>query len=200
MSGVFGRHGGFSILELMITLALAGVLVGLAVPNMRAFNQNNRLTAASNDLLHAFQVARNEAITRQRNVVVCASNNPTADNPDCSYGPFVGWFVFQDTNNDWQRNEGDIVIDQHNLLSDTVTVRTDNDGIQSFNFSGFANVGGVRRPTRNIVICDTRGVGARGENSMGRALLLTPTGRARVTKAVNEVSDALRATGADGCP
>lgn len=189
------KERGFTLFELVITLIIASILVGVAVPNMRQFNLNNRLTAASNDLLHSIQVARNEAITRQANVVVCASDAPTAENPECTYGPFVGWFVFVDANGNWQRDEGEVVLEQHNPVPDAVIVSNDNDGIVSFNFTGFANPAGDKTNTRNVVICDSRGIGARGEASMGRAMIITPTGRARVTKLPAEVEDALEATG-----
>ena len=53
-------------MELMVTLALVGILVGLAVPSMREFIRNNRLTGGANDVLRALRLARSEAIKRQR--------------------------------------------------------------------------------------------------------------------------------------
>jgi prepilin-type N-terminal cleavage/methylation domain-containing protein len=195
---------GFSLFELMMALAIAGVLVGLAAPNMRSFTQNNRLTAASNDLLRAFQIARSESITRQRTVVVCASNNPTADTAVCSYDAFTGWIVFEDNNNNWQRDDGDTLIDQHNTINEELTVRTDNDAIVSFNSTGFANLAGARTPSANVVICDARYVDDNpvepdGPSVGGRALVITPTGRARVTKVATEVKAARMSTG-EACP
>jgi type IV fimbrial biogenesis protein FimT len=196
-------QGGFSLLELIVAITIAGVLVGLAVPNMRSFNQNNRLTDASNDLLRSLQVARSEAITRQRTVVLCASSNPTADTPTCNYDAFNGWIVFEDNNNNWQRDDGDMVIDQHNALSDTLTIRTDNDAIVSFNSAGFANLAGAKAPSANVVFCDKRGIaaiGAANSASMGgRALVITPTGRGRVTKLATEVGQAAANIG-ETCP
>jgi type IV fimbrial biogenesis protein FimT len=196
-------QSGFSLVELIVAITIAGVLVGIAVPNMRSFNQNNRLTDASNDLLRSLQVARSEAITRQRTVVLCASSNPTSDTPTCNYDAFTGWIVFEDNNNNWERDDGDLVIDQHNTLSDTLTIRTDNDAIVSFNSAGFANLAGAKAPSANVVICDKRGIGALGDGTSaamgGRALLISPTGRGRVTKLAAEVGQAAANIGG-GCP
>jgi type IV fimbrial biogenesis protein FimT len=197
-------QSGFSLVELIVAITIAGVLVGIAVPNMRSFNQNNRLTDASNDLLRSLQLARSEAITRQRTVVLCASSNPTSDTPTCNYDAFTGWIVFEDNNNNWERDDGDMVIDQHNTLPDTLTVRTDDDAIVSFNSTGFANLAGTKAPSGNVVICDKRGIaGIDGDPTSaavgGRALLISPTGRGRVTKLATEVGQAAVNTGG-GCP
>jgi type IV fimbrial biogenesis protein FimT len=192
---------GFTLAELMVTLAIAGVLTAVAVPNMRVFIQNNRLSGASNDLLRSFQLARSEAIKRQEDVVVCASDDPTADDPVCSYGDFKGWVVFEDENNNWQFDDKDVVIERHGLLDTAILVRADNDGIESFAPSGFANPPNPlapKAPTRNVVICDERGIVAAAGVSKGRALLITSTGRVRITKEPAEVSDAANKAGA--CP
>lgn len=48
------------------------------------FRRNNRLSSASNDLLGALQLARTEAIKRQRTVALCATADPQAAEPACS--------------------------------------------------------------------------------------------------------------------
>src|SRR5690606_20241281 len=90
---------GFTLFELMVTLAVAGVLAAVAIPNMRYFIPNNRWTAATNDLIRASQIARSETIKRQRPVVVCARAAPAAAPPTCSYGEVRGWVVFENANN-----------------------------------------------------------------------------------------------------
>src|SRR5437879_5907838 len=108
---------GFTLTELMVTLAVAGVLAGGAVPNLRSFIQNSRLSSASNDLLRSFNLARTEAIKHQTNVAVCASAAPMLAAPQCSYGPFNGWIVFQDRNSTWQvPNDGQPIFERHELL------------------------------------------------------------------------------------
>lgn len=201
-------EGGFTLMELFTTLLVVGVLTAIAVPNMRPFIQNNRLTSAANDLLRSFQVARTEAIKRQQNVVVCASANPTASAATCSYGAFTGWIVFQDGDvtagvaPNWQRDGTDTIIERHDLIDSTITVKTDNNGIESYAATGFANPAGVQIPTRNILICDIRGNQVSGgstvTNSVERAVIIAATGRVRVSKVKSDVDNTIAAVG--GCP
>jgi type IV fimbrial biogenesis protein FimT len=183
---------GFTLMEFLTTLAVVGIVAALAVPNMRPFIQNNRLTSASNDLLRSFQLARTEAIKRQQNVVVCASADPTAANPTCNYGTFNGWIVFQDTNSNWQADAGEAVLEQHALLDSTITVKQDKDrdAIESYAPSGFANPAGAKNPTRNVLICDVRGNKVTGAQSVERALLVTATGRVRVSRLSTDITNA----------
>jgi type IV fimbrial biogenesis protein FimT len=189
----------------MVTLAVAGILLSVAVPNFRSFIQNDRLSAAANDLLRSFQLARTQAIKHQANVVVCASANPMDAVPQCSYGPFNGWIVFQDSGpppwpgaNPWQFDAGEPIFERHELLDSSITVKTDNNGIESYAATGFANPAGVKTPTRNILVCDVRGNQVVGGNSVERAVLIATTGRTRVSKTSADVSTAAGAAGA--CP
>jgi type IV fimbrial biogenesis protein FimT len=194
---------GFTMIELMVTLTVAGVLCALALPNLRPLVQNSRLTSAANDLLRSLYIARAEAVKRQGNVVVCATADPTASDATitCSYGAFNGWFVFNDVNGNWQRDAGDAVIEKHALLDSSVTVRNDGNGIISYAPSGFANLAGAEAPSSNIVFCDQRGtVVLSGTDSTARAVLIANTGRVRVTKTQTEVATAVANTTAGTCP
>jgi type IV fimbrial biogenesis protein FimT len=57
---------GFTLLELMITIAIAGILVGVAIPSFTSIITSNRLTAYANELVTALNLARNEAVKRGR--------------------------------------------------------------------------------------------------------------------------------------
>lgn len=62
---------GFTLLELMVTLAVLGIFLGIAVPSFQSSLTNSRLTTAANDLVGALQAARSEAIKRNATHQFC---------------------------------------------------------------------------------------------------------------------------------
>jgi type IV fimbrial biogenesis protein FimT len=167
------------------------MLAGLAVPSLRAYFLNNRLTGGANDMLHSFNLARTEAIKRQGgNVVVCGTTGPRLAAPVCEYNTFRGWIVFVDANGNWQYDAGDTILERHAVLDATVTVKADaTSNIVSYAPTGFGNpaFAGIN-PTLYMVLCDSRGVTAVGSGSTARAVIISQTGRARVTASQNDIT------------
>jgi type IV fimbrial biogenesis protein FimT len=94
------RQKGFTLLELIMAIAISAILLALAVPSFTTFLNSNRVTSQANELLASLQVARMEAIRRNTRVIVCGSSNAeSSTTPTCSGGnTWSGWVVYSDAN------------------------------------------------------------------------------------------------------
>ncbi len=61
---------GFTLLELIVAISIAGVLMAMAIPSFSDMIRNNRLTTYTNELVTALNIAHSEAIKRGQHVVV----------------------------------------------------------------------------------------------------------------------------------
>lgn len=84
---------GFTLIELMVTIALLAILLALATPSFTSIINSNRLASHANELVASLQTARMEAVRRNTRTVVCRSDNGTT----CSAGAqWNGWITFVD--------------------------------------------------------------------------------------------------------
>ncbi len=81
------RHTGFTLIELVITIALLGILLAWAIPNVRTFIKNARISSSASELMGDIGVARQEAQRRGVVVQICAS----ADGTNCAGGASSDW-------------------------------------------------------------------------------------------------------------
>ena len=107
-SPLYKDRYGFTMIELMISIAVAAILFGIAVPQFSKITQTARMTSARNGIFTAFQLARTEAITRRAHVVVCAST----EGERCSGAWESGALVFVDANRNRQRENSERLLTQ----------------------------------------------------------------------------------------
>jgi type IV fimbrial biogenesis protein FimT len=100
--------GGFTLIELMVVVAVASVLMSLAAPAMSRITNAMRVTTGVNSLHSSLLLARSEASKRNARVVVCKSASGQA----CitTGGWDQGWIVFHDANNNAGLDAGEALL------------------------------------------------------------------------------------------
>jgi type IV fimbrial biogenesis protein FimT len=127
------RALGFTLIELMVTVAIAAVLAGLAAPSMRDLIASNRLKSHTSALHTSLLLARSEAIKRNSRVVLCKS----PDGVTCvTAGDWQqGWVVFADASNDAMLDAGELVIQKVAALSGDFLLRGDGNLVDYVSYS-----------------------------------------------------------------
>lgn len=203
-------HFGFTIIELLLTVAVVAVIAAIAMPNLRQFVLNSRISGASTELLRSLQTARTQAGNRQKDVGVCMTTDPLAATPACATsGTMSGWIVFEDTDGDWSRGSTEPIIEAHQFDSTKLFLLSNNSKRVKYAPTGYARPPGTtaatQTPTTAIVICDSRGVVALSTNaSTARGLAISATGRPTESRRKTFVDNLLDTSDGDGiggtCP
>jgi prepilin-type N-terminal cleavage/methylation domain-containing protein len=185
---------GFTLYELMITVAIVGVVLAVGVPNMVAYSQNSRMTSTANDFHAAFHLARSEASRAKTFITICASANSMAATPTCNGNWDEGYIVFLDLDGNVQTGVGESILFRQAALPEGVILKVINNA-KYFSFAGTGlgrgQVGATPAVTQ-VVMCDDRGnVTAAGGNSAARLFLATPMGRATIQRDKTMIQDVL---------
>lgn len=161
------RQHAFTLVELMVTLAVLGISLMIAVPSFLSFSRTNRAASETNALVGALNFARNEATTLRNTVSVCASS----DGQTCSggIGWTRGWIVFVNSDNDSpaQVGVGETILRVYGATSPGNTISTSAALVDfiTYNSSGFSSAQG------EFVLCDDSGA------QSARKLTISRTGR-----------------------
>lgn len=195
------REAGFTLYELMMTLLVAGILLGVGVPNLMEFQRNGAIVAAANEIVTGTLLARSEAIKRQTPVMFCLSDNPTAANPTCLPNAVQdsdtrGFVVFVDEDGDGSIDAGDQLLMQSAAPGGTIRLSA-NCGHVGYGRNGFTrSVAGLcNPPVRTVLLCDERGRRqTSGSLSAARVVRIDRPGRGQV---LSEMADVAAAIGPD---
>ena len=173
MDYVMPRKTGFTLIELMIAIALVAILLATAVPALDDFTNNSRQTGAINDFVSAMHLARNTAITTNSRVTMC----PSAAGANCEVtGWDSGWIVFRDANSNGNLDGGETIV--------TASIGVVGLTIQSGEFpqflmyrpNGRAMTIAVTGNSGEFSVCDNRGA------DHAKVILVDLSGRPRLSK------------------
>lgn len=102
---IIKKSNGFTLIELMLTLAIAVILLTVAVPSFQQSIRNNRTTTQANEVFTAFSMARMKAIEQGETVTVCSSSDQASCSGSTDWK--TGWIAFTDEDGDQTRDGTD---------------------------------------------------------------------------------------------
>lgn len=162
-------QNGFTLIELIVTLAIAAIVLSVGVPTFRGTVANNAMIADANRFVTSVNLARSSAVKFQRNATICASTDWNNAVPTCTGGTdwTEGWIVFVDKDRD-NTVDADEVIAVNEPLNDRASFSSGTQSSFTYNSRGFIDGGD------NLTLCDNR----TGET--GRQIRINGAGRTRV--------------------
>ena len=173
---------GFTVIELLTTISIAGIFMSIAIPNFSSTISNNRLITSTNEFVSALNYARSEAVTR--GVQVSMENiGSTSGNWDSGWNVFVdlnGNGIFNDTNStpcetnaDGSLKE-DCLLKTYSALPAGYMLRVGSTTVfkDSITYSP-SSLSSVSPATADFKLCGNSGTAQ-------RTITITPTGRPSV--------------------
>jgi len=165
------NYKGFSLLELMVTMAIAAILMAVAVPASRDLQANMRVDSVTSNFVSFLKAARTQAQVSRRHATIAPIT--TGD-----WGG-VGWRVTE-----LQNSVAVTIFDQHDLPAPITIAMTSTPSLASFRFEGSTgmaqNADGTTLSGGGITfrVCD----GLSGSRDRGRDIQLNQFGRILVIK------------------
>ena len=173
-SNISANHDrGFTLIELVITVALMAIMLAVATPSFVSYQRNSELVNIANNFLAALNAARSEGMKRNMYAMVVPINN---DNDWSS-----GWVVFVDVNADGEYDSGDIVVLREEALPSYISISGNGSTSETkshvrYDGSGFSRpIGSLANATLSISRND-----ASSDFRQIRRIKIAVTGRARV--------------------
>jgi type IV fimbrial biogenesis protein FimT len=147
------RTMGFTVVELMVVIAIIAIITIFGIPSYKSTMTQNRMAGEINDLATDIELARSAAVKQGLTVTICPSTNPTTSpsgtSPSCTASTEwnTGWIVFIDVGNNQTFNtgSGDVLLRAHGPFSgtDTLVSSTNSTSVTSLQNVTFNRMGGT---------------------------------------------------------
>lgn len=163
---------GFTLIELMVTVAVASILLALAVPGYRELIQSNRMSTQANLLLSDLNAARSEAVKRRIPVTLCKGTQSACASSD---GYEQGWLIFADHNHNGVLDTEDMILRTQGASGSDLTIRGKSPIQNRITFFDSGNVS----TSGSIIFCDSRIQVFNTDRAKARAIIISQPGRFR---------------------
>ena len=162
---MYSNNHGFTLIELIVTLAIAAIVATMGIPSFISSITSNRLTTTTNDFISTLYFARSEAIKRNQTVVISKSGAQWEN----------GWQVFLDNDASNTFNSGDEELKVHSALTNSFTFRDQGTGVISYNNNG------QTLSERRFILCGK----ATPERNTSKLIIINAVGRSSVAEDSN---------------
>ena len=161
---------GFTLVELLSTIAIVSVVLGLGAPLFKATLTTNRLSTSINAMAGTLAYTRSEAVKRNQHVVLCKSLEGTQCTRQGDWRH--GWLVYVDMNRNRSLDDNEPILGTHSLA---VNIQVDYRAFGSRHYLVY-RPSGMTRTNGTFTFCDPN------YPETAKALIITKTGRPRLSK------------------
>jgi type IV fimbrial biogenesis protein FimT len=175
-----GRNSGFTLVELIVTLAIMSIILGFAAPSFRNLILNSRIRSDTSEIVGALYLARSEAVKQKIPIGICAKKAGVEECTGTTQWT-NGWLIWEnseDPTNSGYNPATERLLRVYSAYNSGVVVTTSNNNNNALDSLRYLP-NGTSSDTNNpvFIVCDNTTV-RNGET--GRTIRISATGRVQV--------------------
>jgi len=162
---------GFTLLELLIAVAITSILLTIVIPGFGSMLDRNRMVANLNGFISTLHLARSGAVAREQWVTICPSGDGESCTPDYRrWGD--GYIIFVNKNKDKVRDNGEELLGFYPDFVDKMVVQTSSNNRNTITYRPNGRAWGFNTSVRFCPL---------GSITPNRAIIIAATGRPRLS-------------------